>query len=170
LRNQEARLDGHVEAIFIAGERKVPLSPVTQVLAVAQRGLEGDRYWSSRGSFSRWPGAGRAVSLVEAEALDAAFAETGIDLRNGRSRRNIVTRGVRLDDLNGKPFRIGGALLLGVRACAPCAFLERLTQPGAFAALKGRGGLRAEVLEDGVIRCNDAIVPVTAADGHRVSR
>jgi MOSC domain-containing protein YiiM len=105
------------------------------------------------------------VTLVEAEALEAVLAETGIDLTGGRARRNLVTRGVRLADLNGRTFRVGEVVLRGTRLCAPCEFLERLTEPGVFAALKGRGGLRAEILQGGLIRAGDSIEPVEPARG-----
>jgi MOSC domain-containing protein YiiM len=150
-------MTGHLESIFIAPAAKAPLVGVPEVRAVVGRGLEGDRYFLAEGSFSRWPGDGRPVTLIEAEAIEAVLRETGIDLSAGRSRRNLVTRGVRLPDLNGRRFRIGQALFRGTRECAPCAFLERLTEPGVFAALKGRGGLRAEILEGGVIRAGDAL-------------
>ena len=129
-----------------------------QVLAIAGAGLEGDRYQLGRGSFSRWPGDGRALSLIAAEAINAIFAETGLDLSDGRSRRNVVTRAVELAALNGRKFRIGEAIFRGTRLCTPCKYLERLVGPRAFDAMKGRGGLRADILQSGVIRAGDEIV------------
>lgn len=154
---EPAPATGVVEAIYIAPAAKAAPAAVARAVAVVGRGLEGDRYWAAVGSFSRWPGEGRAVTLIEAEAVAAVLAETGIDLTGGRHRRNLVTRGVRLPDLNGRRFRIGTAVFRGARLCAPCAFLERLTAPGAFAALKGRGGLRADLLAGGVLRAGDAV-------------
>jgi MOSC domain-containing protein YiiM len=151
-----------VEGIFIAGAARETLAPVAEVRAVEGRGLEGDRYHAAVGSFSRWPGEGRAVTLVEAEVIEAILRDWDLDLSGGRSRRNLVTRGVRLADLLGRRFRIGKALFRGTRLAAPCAHLERLTEPGVFEALKGRGGLRADVLESGVIRAGDAVVPEEA--------
>ena len=148
---------GRIEAIWIAPVRRRPLVPVTTVRAVPGRGLEGDRYFLGCGSLSRWPSAARAVSFVEREALDAVLSEHGIDLRDGRSRRNVETAGVVLAELKGRRFRIGTALFHGALACQPCTYLERLTAAGAFAALKGRGGLRAEVLEGGIITIGDAV-------------
>jgi MOSC domain-containing protein YiiM len=149
---------GTVEGIFIAGAARVPLASVAEVRAVEGRGLEGDRYHAAAGSFSRWPGEGRAVTLVEAEVIEAILRDWDIDLSGGRSRRNLVTRGVRLADLLGRKFRIGEALFRGTRLAQPCAHLERLTEPGVFAALKGRGGLRADVLEGGVVHVGDPVV------------
>jgi MOSC domain-containing protein YiiM len=148
---------GAVHAIYIGPVRGQPLLAVPEVLAVAGKGLEGDRYCLGRGSLSRWPGPGRQVTLIEHEALEEVCKKHGIDLDGGLARRNIVTDGVSLGDLNGRKFRIGTALFRGVMLCQPCAYLERKTQVGAFAALKGRGGLRAEVLEGGIIRVGDAV-------------
>src|SRR6478752_6467000 len=98
-------IPGIVEAIYVAPAAKAAPVLVPHVAAVAGRGLEGDRYWAAVGSFSRWPGEGRAVTLIEAEAVEAVLAETGIDLTGGRHRRNLVTRGARLPDLNGHRYR-----------------------------------------------------------------
>lgn len=155
-----ARHSGVVRAICVAPAARAPMACVAEVRAVAERGLEGDRYFLGTGSFSRWAGTGRNVTLVEEEALEAVRAGTGIDLSGGRSRRNIVTAGVRLAALNGRKFRIGDAVMRGTRECAPCKHLERLTEPGVEAALKGRGGLRAEILQGGVIHVGDIIEPV----------
>ena len=149
-----------VLALYIATDARATMTAVEQLAAVAGRGLEGDRYFEGRGSFSRWPGEGRAVTLVQEEALDAILEECGIDLRGGRSRRNVVTRGVTLRDLNGRLFRLGEAVFRGARLCAPCRHLERLVVPGTFDAMKGRGGLRANIERGGVVRVGDVIEPV----------
>lgn len=151
---------GSVYEVYIAGLAGALMTRVPGVMAVADRGLEGDRYCLGKGSFSRWPDSGRAVTFIARETIEAVLAEFGIDLSAGRSRRNIVTEGVGLDALNGKKFCIGQALLRGSRVAAPCRYLERLTEPGVFEALRGRGGLRADILEAGVISEGDLIVPV----------
>ena len=142
---------GVIHAIYISPVAGGPMRPVESVRAVPGRGLEGDRYFLGVGSFSRWPGEGRAVTLIEQEVIDAVAREHGVDLSAGRSRRNLVTQGVTLADLNGRKFRIGTALLRGSRVAAPCRYLERLVGAGTFEALKYRGGLRADVLEEGLI-------------------
>ena len=115
------------------------------------RGLEGDRYFDGKGTFSHWRGSGRALTLVEAEALD----DVGLDW--AAARRNVVTRGVGLNDLVGKRFRIGDVECAGRRLCEPCRHLEQLTEDGMLRALAGRGGLRADVLTSGEIRVGDSL-------------
>jgi MOSC domain-containing protein YiiM len=148
---------GAVHGIYIGQVGGQPLLAVPEVMAVAGKGLEGDRYFLGRGSLSRWPGPGRQLTLIEHEALEAVRLEHGIDLGGGLARRNIVTEGVSLLDRRGQKFRVGTAVFRAVMPCLPCAYLERKTWAGAFAALKGRGGLRAEVLEGDIIRVGDAI-------------
>jgi MOSC domain-containing protein YiiM len=148
---------GTVLDIYIAEKAGALMERVDRVDAVAGRGLAGDRYFEGTGSFSRWPGSGRAISMIEKEVLDAIYAERGIDLRTGQSRRNLVIEGEALAGLNGRRFRIGTTILRGVRLCAPCRYLERLVGAGTFAAIKGRGGLRADILESGLIRSGDKI-------------
>jgi MOSC domain-containing protein YiiM len=149
--------EGRVVAVYVSPKAREPLHAVSAAVAVAGRGLEGDRYCSGRGALSRWWSPARAVSFIEREAIDALRQEFALDLGEGRSRRNVVTEGIRLDELKGRTFRIGTALFKGVQACQPCRYLERLTQPGIFDALKGRGGLRAEVVEGGAFAPGDVI-------------
>jgi MOSC domain-containing protein YiiM len=151
-----------VEAIFITAEAQARLEPVEEAIAVAGKGLEGDRYFSAEGSFSDRGGDGRDVTLIEAEALEGLAREDGIELGPGDSRRNVVTRGVSLNDLVGKRFRVGEAECVGRRLAEPCTHLERLTQPGVLKGLVQRGGLRADIVRGGTIAVG---APVNQLEG-----
>lgn len=150
---------GYVKAIHIADAARAPVRAVDEALAVAGRGLAGDRYERGAGTFSNWPH-DHEFTLVEAEALDAAEAEFGLRLAPGESRRNVTTRGVRLNPLIGKRFRIGDTVVCeGTRLCEPCAHLEIVTQKGSLCRiLAGRGGLRARIVTGGPIRVGDTII------------
>jgi MOSC domain-containing protein YiiM len=134
-----------------ASARSLPDS-VDRAAVVAGRGFEGDRYFAGEGTFSDQPGTGRALTLVEAEVLD------DVGLEWAAARRNVVTRGVGLNDLVGKRFRLGAVECVGQRLCEPCSHLERLTEDGMLRALAGRGGLRADVLTGGEVAVGDALV------------
>lgn len=149
-------MSGIVEGLFVAPAAGAAAVAV-QAVRVLSAGLEGDRYQRGEGSFSRWPGSGRAVTLIEGEVIDEVLAAADLDLTAGRSRRNVVTRGVRLLGLMGRRFRLGTALLHGDRPASPCEVLERYVGPGLMEALHGRGGLRATVLQEGEVRVGDAI-------------
>jgi MOSC domain-containing protein YiiM len=145
-------------SIYTAPAAGAPVVRQPAVRAVAGRGLEGDRYWQGEGSFSRWPGKGRDVTLIAAEAVREAEAEFGVSMAAGEHRRNLVVEGVTLADLRGVRFQVGEATFEGVRLCAPCKYLVRVTgQPEAFEALVGRGGLRAAVVKGGEVREGDAV-------------
>lgn len=125
--------------------------------AIAGKGLEGDRYFNQVGTYSNRSGTGREVTLIEIEAIEALKRDYDIELRPGESRRNIVTRGVPLNHLLGREFKVGEARLRGARLCEPCSHLQKLTQQGVMRGLIHRGGLRAEILTGGVIRVDDVI-------------
>jgi MOSC domain-containing protein YiiM len=112
-------------------------------------GIQGDRYANGSGTFFEPGKDGQDVTLIEAEALDA----TGLSAED--AGRNVVTRGIGLNDLVGKRFRIGAVELQGNRLCEPCATLRDRT--GVFRELVGRGGLRADVLVAGEIAAGDSI-------------
>src|SRR4051794_3352135 len=155
--------DGTVVAIFIGDKARAPMKQIDAAVAVPGKGLLGDRYFESQGTFFSEPEKqflpDKEVTLTEQEALDALLREYNVELLPHESRRNILTTGVALNHLVGREFTVGGARLLGIRLCEPCKHLESL----AGRNLKGlthRGGLRAEVLKEGEIRAGDRVVPL----------
>jgi len=154
---RNAAAHGVVEGIFLASIGKEPMEGVLAAEALAGRGLRGDRYSEGAGTHSS-SDPGCQITLISAEALEAMARDSGIALRPEHSRRNLVTRGVDLGRLVGRPFRIGGALLRGVRINQPCLHLEGLIGiSGLKAALEDRSGLNAEILEGGTIRRGDPV-------------
>jgi MOSC domain-containing protein YiiM len=149
---------GSLLAIQIGRRAEDRLDSVPEVRAVPGRGLEGDRYFCGEGSFSKTPGGGRQVTLVASEMLMQLERKYGIALDPADTRRNLLTGGVSLNELVGKVFRIGAVRMKGIRLAEPCAHLERLTQPGVLKGLVHRAGLRADILDEGVLHVGDAIV------------
>ena len=91
------------------------------------------------------------------EALDALQREYGIELAPGEARRNLVTRGVPLNHLVGREFTIGDVKIRGIRLCEPCSHLQALTKRPVIKGLRHRGGLRAQILSEGVIKVGDRV-------------
>lgn len=149
-------MTGRIEAIYVADGVGSPTHSVERVTVEAGKGVVGDRKYKSAGAKP-----GQALTLVAMEALEAAADEDGIDLRDGRSRRQVHTRGLDVNALVGKRFRVGRLECVGVELCEPCAHLESLTQPGVIKSLVHRAGLNADVLTGGDIAVGD---PVTAED------
>lgn len=154
--------NGTVVSIHVAPGAGTPMVPVGEAHAVPGKGLEGDRYFKQVGTYSGRTGPrgappAREVTLIESEAIDALRRDYGIELDPGDSRRNIVTRGVALNHLIGREFRAGQVRVRGIRLCEPCAHLEELTRQGVLRGLVHRGGLRGEIVTEGVIRVGDEI-------------
>lgn len=145
--------------IFIAPDAGAPMTAVDRIRAVEGRGLEGDRYFHERGSFSRWPGSHRAVTLIAEEDLAELEREAGIVLPAAASRRNLLVRGVPLADLLHERFTIGEAEFEGARRCQPCKYLVRKTGvEGLIPHLVNRGGLRARIVRSGALAVGDGVV------------
>ena len=153
------QLRGKVEAIALAEHATGPMRAVTQVHALAGRGLDGDRYAAKAGTFTPDNDTGRGydLTLIEAEILDALTLPDGGKIDYAEARRNVITSGIDLNALVGRRFRVGDAECLGQRLCEPCSHLERLTAKGVLRELIHRGGLRADVLTDGQIS-NGAVI------------
>jgi len=146
-----------VVSIFITSGPAAAMRSVAQVRAVAGQGLEGDRYFRGAGTFSKDAGPDQEVTLVESEAVEALRRDYGVEIGPEQTRRNILTRGTSLNHLVGREFRVGDVRLRGLRLCEPCGHLEKLTREGVKKGLVHRGGLRAQILNDGVIRVGDAV-------------
>jgi MOSC domain-containing protein YiiM len=147
---------GLVEGIFLAPEARAEMRSVQAATALEGCGLEGDRYCAETGHWSRF---GRVceVTFIAAEDLDDIERETGVGVKHGEHRRNVVLRGVNLGDLRRRRFRIGEATLEYVGPRSVCRYIERLTEPGMTQALKGRGGICARVIENGTVRVGDEL-------------
>lgn len=147
--------NGSVTALCIAPTAGAPMQLVEVVTAIAGAGLEGDRYASGNGSFNREKTGTRQVTLINVRF----FLGSGFSYVD--TRRNIVTADVELMWLIGREFRIGEAVMRGVKYCDPC---HRPTKLGGLERnfkeeFSDCGGLVAEVLESGIIRVCDEIIP-----------
>ena len=150
---------GAVEAIAVAATATGPMRLVEEAQALAGRGLAGDRYAAKAGTFTPPDGGGRGydLTLIQAEVLDELVLAEDRRPRYAEARRNLVTRGVDLNALVGRRFRVGEVECFGQRLCEPCSHLERLTTKGVLRGLIHRGGLRADILTDGRIGIGSAI-------------
>ena len=143
---------GTVEEIRVAAAAGVAAQSVDSVRALAGRGLEGDRHVTGDGTFpSGVPGS--ALTLIEAEVCESFTPPLGAD----EHRRNLVTRGIELNGLVGHEFTVGETRCRGMRLCEPCIVIDRYASRPILRALVHRGGLRADILDDGTIAVGDAV-------------
>jgi MOSC domain-containing protein YiiM len=139
---------GSVERIHIAAAES-ELPSAVEAVDVTADGVVGDRYGESRD-----------LTLIEVEALEGLREDTGIELSAAASRRQVLTRGIRLNDLVGERFTVGDVECVGQELCEPCSHLQGLTQAGVLRGLVHRGGLRADIVSGGRIAVGDAVAPL----------
>ena len=149
---------GIVVALFTVDRRAVPMKKVEQLYALAGRGIEGDRYFLGTGTYSKKSEPGRQVTLIKSEVLESLKDKLEITMKPEESRRNILTRGIEINDLIGTEFYVGTVRLRAHRITQPCLYLEKLLdQPGLYKELWDNGGISCEILCDGVIKERDII-------------
>ena len=125
---------------------------------MAGRGIEDDRYFLGTGTYSKKPEAGRQITLIKSEVLESLKDKFDITVKPEESRRNVLTRGIEINDLIGKEFFVGTVRLQAHRITQPCLYLEKLLdQPGLYKELWDQGGISCEILTDGVIEEGDLI-------------
>jgi MOSC domain-containing protein YiiM len=154
---------GIVEHIHIADKRGAPVHAVGSIEVVKGIGIVGDRNELRPGE---WDDShiGEELTLVEAESLENLARDHDIHLKPGETRRNVTTRGVRLNDLVGRRFRVGEVVVEGVELCEPCTDLQRMVGKPIIKALLHRAGLRALLVTSGTIRTGDPVEELGPAE------
>lgn len=142
---------GRLVWIGLRPARAAPVFTPNAALLVAHRGIEGDRYQTSRDG-------ARQVTLISEESLAAIASYLGRDtIPPELLRRNFVVKGIKLAGLKSRRFHIGAALLEYSGECAPCSRMEEHLGPGGYNAVRGHGGITARILEGGEVRLGDKI-------------
>lgn len=142
---------GEVSMITIRPEKRNMPVAINEVQAKRESGLEGDHFSST---YSKK----RQVTLIQEEHLTAVASMLGKETIDPLlTRRNIVVKGINLLALNNRKFQIGGAVFKATGYCHPCSRMEENLGPGGYNAMRGHGGLTAEIVEDGWIRKGDNV-------------
>lgn len=150
---------GNVVKIFVCEDMGLPMVNLESVLAIKGVGLEGDRYSTGKGAYSKSRRITiRQVSLIAEESIHEANVGLSDPFLPEETRRNILTRGVNLNDLVGKKFKVGVVEMFGIEHCTPCQRPSVLSKKKGFEkAFTSRGGLRAEILSGGIINVGDHV-------------
>src|SRR4030088_1792505 len=128
-----------------------PLVEVQQIECVAGHGIRGDRFYDYRDDYKG------QITFFSSEVFEKLTRHFGLTNKSaGVVRRNVVVSGVELSDLIGEEFSIQGVRLRGTAHCKPCYWMDQAIAPGTEEFLQGNGGLRAQILSDGVIAVGDA--------------
>jgi len=155
--------NGRLLHIHIAAAAAQPMRRLESANLLAGSGIEGDRYATRTGKYSATHHIDRQVTLIEAETLDALARDHGIALAPAEHRRNLTTRGVPVNHLVGRYFRVGECVLFGGRLNMPCRYLEELTGKKVFKPLLNRSGLNCRIIVGGVVHTEDVVTPCDPA-------
>ncbi len=151
---------GEVVSLHRTPRAFLPMGTFAELNLIAGHGVEGDRYAQGTGFYSHKPEAGREVTFFEAETLEALARDHGVTLRADAHRRNITTRGVPLNHLVGRRFRVGAAIVEATRLSTPCKHIEEITGQQLFSLILNRCGLNARIIEGATVRIGDPILPL----------
>ncbi|MDG1494679.1 MAG: hypothetical protein P8Q91_02300 [Porticoccaceae bacterium] len=153
---------GNILGIYVAPTKGAGVMGHQKVSLRAGKGIEGDRYFSQTGkNRSNYQGQPDwEITLIESEVIEAFNRDMGHSFHQSDFRRNLVTEGIRLNDLVGKTFTINNVSFYGVQLCEPCASLQRRLAVSILPELVGKGGLRAQIRGNGVIALGDKLSPV----------
>ncbi len=158
--NEATGFRGVLLHICIAEAGSQPMRELAEARLVEGVGIEGDRYATGKGYYSKLPRPDRQVTLIEMETIEAIVRDHRIALVPQETRRNLTTRGVPLNHLVGRRFRVGEVVLNGERLNVPCKYLDRLLGRELYGPLTNRSGLNCTIVRGGAIRPGDAIEPV----------
>jgi len=139
----------------------LPMGSFPELTLVAGRGVEGDRYMigNEAGFYSHKPEEGRQVTLFEIETLEALARDKKITMLPEEHRRNVTVEGVPLNHLVGRRFWLGETLLEATRLSTPCRHIEEILGKAVFDPMINRAGLNCRILQGGVVRLGDAVLP-----------
>ncbi len=144
---------GELTWLGIRAGKKQPLTSVSEVLADPASGLFGDHYKGGRSGK-------RQVTIIQQEHLSVIESITGKQVTPQMLRRNLVVTGINLLALKKQRFRIGEAVFLATGLCHPCSRMETILGPGGYNAMRGHGGITAQIISKGIIRINDKVIPL----------
>ncbi|MGE9296542.1 MAG: MOSC domain-containing protein [Puniceicoccales bacterium] len=127
------------------------VEPQPEIECVAGQGIVGDRFFGHKENFKG------QITFFDADVADALERELNLaEFDRSAFRRNVLLRGVDLNELIGQQFRIGAVTFEGSEECSPCYWMDEAIAPGAFEWLKGRGGLRCRIIDSGCLKLGTA--------------
>jgi MOSC domain-containing protein YiiM len=144
---------GRVEWLGLRRARREAPESVTEVEVITDRHLAGDHA-------SPKAGGKRQVTLLQHEHLAAVAGFLGLPepVAPGRLRRNLVVSGLNLLALKGRQIQLGDEVVLAITGeCHPCSRMEEELGPGGYNAMRGHGGLTANIVRGGLLRVGDAV-------------
>ena len=141
-----------VYKLGISIKNNQPIKEVDSIDVLANQGVVGDRH------FKEFNDPYNQLSLIESENIDHYNIRFGLSIPYIDFRRNVVTKGIKLNELIGKKILVGNVELEGIDLCRPCRHLtEVLGQDNILKEFLRKGGLRCQVLSSSSIKVGDKI-------------
>lgn len=152
-------MSGKIYRMYIAESAGSKMEEVSSVNLVAGKGIEGDRYFNGKGTFSEKLEGQPFVelSLIEKEEIDWFNGEFNQSHEYSDLRRSIVTENIRLNELVDKEFYVGSIKVKGIRLCEPCPHLAGTVNTLVLPHMVGKSGLRAQILETGIVSVGEKV-------------
>lgn len=150
---------GQIEGLHVTPRSFLPMRNMKTLDLIVGLGIEGDRHSINEAFHSDRPEEGRQITFFEAETLEALERDHDIILRPEQHRRNVTTRGVPLNHLVGRRFKVGSCVVEATRLTTPCRHIEQITGLEIYDVLLHRAGLNAKILKGGQIHLGDIIEP-----------
>ena len=142
----------HIFKLGITNNNNQKIEEVDSIEVLANKGVVGDRH------FDDYNDPYCQLSLIESENIDYYNTKFGLNIPYIDFRRNIITKGIKLNDLVGKKLLIGKVKVEGIDLCRPCKHLtEMLNQTNILKEFLRRGGLRCQILSSSKISLGDTI-------------
>jgi MOSC domain-containing protein YiiM len=151
-------MTGHITAIYVAPAKHAEQIAIDAVQLKAGKGIVGDRFFGLRHQQAL-----RNLTLIEWEVIEEFNKTFSVMLPLNATRRNLITKDIRLNNMVGKTFKIGQVVCQGIELCEPCKVMARhfpatsLSQAEIIRAFTQKGGIRAEVLTDGAVQLGDEV-------------
>jgi len=151
---------GKIEEILVCEKAGQALFNLREAALIQGKGIEGDRYFLKAGTFSEAleKSGDFEITMIEREEVNSFNNETCLAYEASAFRRNLVTSGIRLNELVGKEFTVGDARLYGVRLCEPCGYLAGLLGETVMDHMVHKAGLRAVIRKSGRVAVGVSIV------------
>lgn len=150
---------GEVIDLHIAKEASAPMEQRASLELIANEGISGDRYATQRGFYSDRPEPGRQITLFEIETLEAMQRDHNVELLAQEHRRNVTVRGVPLNHLVGRQFKVGDCILEATRLSTPCKHIEDVTGKVISRWMINRSGLNCIIVSGGFVKIGDIVQP-----------
>ena len=138
--------------IGITPSNNKKIEEVNSIELIANKGIVGDRYYKD------FSDPLSQLTLIESENIEDYNKKYNLNIDYLDFRRNIITKGIKLNNYIEKKIFIGKVEIEVIDLCRPCRFLqEKLQKKNIIKEFLRKGGIRCRILSSGIIKVGDLI-------------